>query len=51
MAEMPMAIEAFMAILEIDLLWDFEAMMGFPLLPNPFWTACILLSQDIQAKI
>ena len=51
MAETPTAIEAFIAILEIDLLWEFEAMMGRPLLPNPFWTAHILLVWDIQEKI
>ena len=44
MAEMPMAIEEFITILEIDLLWEFEAMMGHPLLLNPFWTARILLA-------
>ena len=36
MAETPTTIEAFIAILEIDLLWEFEAMMGRPLFPNPF---------------
>ena len=36
MAETPTAIEAFIAIMEIDLLRDFEALMGCPLLSNPF---------------
>ena len=43
-AKMPTAIEAFIAILEIDLLREFEALVGRPLLPNPFWTAHILLA-------
>ena len=51
LVEMPTAIEAFIAIMEINLLREFETMMGFPLLPNPFWTACILLARDIQKKI
>ena len=51
MAETPTAIEAFIAILEIDLLREFETLMGRPFLSNPFWTTLILLAWDIQAKI
>ena len=51
MAETPTAVEAFIAIMDIDLLQEFEALMGCPLLPNPFWTACIFLARDIQEKI
>ena len=51
MAEIPTAIKAFIAILKIDLLQEYAALMGWHLLSNPFWTARILLAQDIQAKI
>ena len=51
MSEMPTTVEAFIAIMEIDLLREFESLMGFPLIPSPFWSACILLAHDIQAKI
>ena len=51
MSETTMAVKAFIAIMEIDLLREFETLMGCPLIPNPFWSACILLSYDIQAKI
>ena len=51
MEETPNTIEAFIAILEIDLLREFETLMGTPLLSNLFLTACILLAWDISAKI
>ena len=51
MEEMPTAIEAFIAILEIDLLQEYEALMGWPFLSNPFWTTRIFLARDIQDKI
>ena len=43
MVETPTAIEAFIAILEIDLLREYEALMGRPLLSNPFWTGTFKL--------
>ena len=51
MAETPTIVEAFIAIREIDLLREFETIMGCPLIPSPFWSARILLTRDIQAKI
>ena len=51
MAETPILIEVFIVIMEIDLLQEFEILMGFPLIPNPFWSVHILLACDIQAKI
>ena len=51
MAEIPTAIEAFIAIMEIDLLQEFETLMVCPLIPNPFWLARILLVRGIQGKI
>ena len=47
---MPMMVEAFIAIMEIDLLQEFEMLMGCPLIPNSFWSVHILLACDIQAK-
>ena len=49
--ETPTTVDAFIAIMEIDLLNEFEAIMGCPLVPNPYWYGCILLARDIQAKI
>ena len=46
-----MEVDAYIAIMEIDLLREFEAIMGCPLVPKPFWYARILLARDIQAKI
>ena len=51
MVETPIAIEAFIVIMEIDLLQEFKTLMGFPLIPNPFWLARILLVRGIQGKI
>ena len=51
MSEMPTAVEEFIAIMEIDLLREFEMIMGCPLIPNPFCSARILLACDIQDKI
>ena len=51
LSETPPAIDAYIVIMEIDLLREFESIMGCPLIPNPFWSARILLSRDIQAKI
>ena len=45
------AVDACIAIMEIDLLREFETIMGCPLVPNPFWSTRILLARDIQAKI
>ena len=51
MSEIPTMVEAFIAIMEIDLLREFEMLMGCPLIPISFWSARILLARDIQAKI
>ena len=51
MSETPTAVEVFIAIMEIDLLREFEMLMGYPLIPNIFCSTHILLSHDIQAKI
>ena len=51
MAKTSTTIEAYIAIKEIDLLREYEALMDHPLNINPFWTTRILLAHDIQAKI
>ena len=51
MFEMPMMVEAFIAIMDIDLIREFETLMGFALIPNPFCSLRIILARDIQAKI
>ena len=51
MAETPTTVEAFIAIREIDLLHEFETIMGCTLIPSLFWSVQILLARDIQAKI
>ena len=36
LSKTPMAVDAFIAIMEIDLLRDFESIMRCPLIPSPF---------------
>ena len=37
MAETPAGVEAYIAIKELDLLMEYETLMGWPLTLNPFW--------------
>ena len=51
MAETPAAVEAYIAMKELDLLMEYETLMGRPLVINPFWTVQILLARDTQASV
>ena len=51
MAETPAGVEAYIAIKELDLLMEYETLMGWPLTLNPFWIVWILLARDTRAKV
>ena len=51
LSKTPTTVDSYIAIMEIDLLREFETIMGCHLVPNPFWSTRISLSRNIDAKI